>query len=415
MSEDLDDVMRSWDQFSWDLVRPDVVYAFVSDKVLRQDRLTEGRVYVQNGVIIPTPDENVQVVTIDLGKDTILAPGFIDLQINGGFGIDFTSSLGEDSSGLQEIASKLLQYGVTSFCPTIVSSTPDNYEKILKNIRVFNGSKEGAGCLGAHLEGPFISLSHNGAHDPKCIFDYPKGIQDIDRMYGKNLKNVAIVTLAPEKENSMSIIKYLTEKNIVVSIGHTDASFEEASGAIENGARMVTHLFNSMTSFHHRIPGVIGLLGHVRHAEEPLYFGLVADNNHIHTTTLRIAHNAQPSATVLVSDGIAALGLGDGKHSLGSQIIKISGTRAVIDGTDTLSGSVTAIDQCVRNFLDVTGCSHAQALAAASYRPAQVLQISASKGNITHGADADFVVLDNELNVLSTWIQGRLVHRAQIV
>ncbi|KAF6216249.1 hypothetical protein GE061_000589 [Apolygus lucorum] len=407
--------MGSWDQFSWDLVRPDVVYAFVSGKVLRQERLTEGIVYVQNGVIIMTPNEGVQVVTIDLGKDNILAPGFIDLQINGGFGLDFTSDLGEDSSGLQEIASKLLQYGVTSFCPTIVSSTPDNYKKILRNLAVFNGSLKGAGCLGAHLEGPFISISHKGAHDPGCIYDYPKGIQDVHSMYGNNLENVAIVTLAPEKENSMEVIKYLKEKNIIVSIGHTDASFEKASEAIANGASMVTHLFNSMSAFHHRIPGVIGLLGHVRQNEEPVYFGLVADNNHMHKTTLRIAHNAQTSATVLVSDAIAALGLGDGKHNLGSQIVKISGTRAVIDNTDTLSGSVTAIDQCVRNYVDVTGCSQAQALAAATYRPAKVLNITGSKGNITYGADADFVVLDSKLNVLSTWIQGRLVHKRQRV
>ncbi|KFU95241.1 Putative N-acetylglucosamine-6-phosphate deacetylase, partial [Chaetura pelagica] len=329
-------------------------------------------------------------------KGSIIAPGFIDVQINGGFGVDFSLATDDFKSGIDLVSQKILSHGVTSFCPTLVTSPPSLYHQVLPQISIKNGGAHGAGILGAHLEGPFISKEKKGAHPEHCLRTFEAGaFQDLVATYG-SLDCVRIVTLAPEMKRSREVIQELTKRGICVSLGHSVANLSQAEEAVQHGATFITHLFNAMLPFHHRDPGIVGLL-----------------TNGIHTNpaALRIAHRAHPKGLVLVTDAIAGLGLAPGRHTLGQQVVEIDGLNTYIAGTKTLSGSVATMDTCVRHFQEATGCSAETALEAASLHPAQLLGIEHKKGTLDYDADADFLMLNDGLYVQATYIAGEEVWR----
>uniref|UniRef100_A0A8C9I9V5 N-acetylglucosamine-6-phosphate deacetylase n=1 Tax=Piliocolobus tephrosceles TaxID=591936 RepID=A0A8C9I9V5_9PRIM len=321
----------------------------------------------------------------------ILAPGFIDVQINGGFGVDFSQATEDVGSGVALVARRILSHGVTSFCPTLVTSPPEVYHKVVPQIPVKSGGPHGAGVLGLHLEGPFISREKRGAHPEAHLRSFEaNAFQDLLATYGP-LDNVRIVTLAPELSHSHEVIRELTTRGICVSLGHSVADLRAAEDAVWSGATFITHLFNAMLPFHHRDPGIVGLLTSDRlPAGRCIFYGMIADGTHTNPAALRIAHRAHPQGLVLVTDAIPALGLGNGRHTLGQQEVEVDGLTAY-----------------------VAGCSVESALEAASLHPAQLLGLEKSKGTLDFGADADFVVLDDSLHVQATYISGELVWQAE--
>ncbi|XP_053400457.1 N-acetylglucosamine-6-phosphate deacetylase-like [Mercenaria mercenaria] len=324
------------------------------------------------------------------------------------FGIDFTET--EDiCSGLQTVSKGLLEHGVTSFCPTIITSPKQTYHRVIPKVQKCNGSKNGAGILGLHLEGPFINKVKKGAHNPDNIRSFPNGIRDVDEMYG-DFDNVAMVTLAPELERSGEVIQELCKRGVKVSLGHSSADLVTGETAINNGACMITHLFNAMVSYHHRDPHLIGVLTST-HIDEgrPLYYGLIADGIHTHPSALRLAQRVHTKGLVLVTDAISAMGLPTGEHWLGNQKIEVKGKQATIAGTETLCGSIAKLDYCVRNLLKNTGCGEVLALESASLHPAKMLGITDRKGTLDYDTDADFTILDQALNVMATYIAGEQV------
>ncbi|XP_076998213.1 N-acetylglucosamine-6-phosphate deacetylase isoform X4 [Tamandua tetradactyla] len=273
----------------------------------------------------------------------ILAPGFIDVQINGGFGVDFSQAAEDAGSGVALVARRILSHGVTSFCPTLVTSPPEIYHKVLPQIPVKRGGPHGAGVL-----------------------------------------------------------------------GHSVADLCVAEEAVQSGATFITHLFNAMLPFHHRDPGIVGLLTSDRLPPgHRIFYGMIADGIHTNPAALRIAHRAHPQGLVLVTDAVPALGLGNGRHTLGQQEVEVDGLTAYVAGTKTLCGSIAPMDACIRHFLQATGCSVESALEAASLHPAQLLGLEKRKGTLDFGADADFVVLDDALHVCATYIAGELVWQAE--
>ncbi|KFP31885.1 Putative N-acetylglucosamine-6-phosphate deacetylase, partial [Colius striatus] len=179
-------------------------------------------------------------------KGCIIAPGFIDVQINGGFGVDFSLATDDFKAGIDLVSQKILSHGVTSFCPTLVTSPPSVYHQVLPQIGVRNGGAQGAGILGAHLEGPFISKEKKGAHPEHCLRTFETGaFQDLLSTYG-SLEHVRIVTLAPEMKRSSEVIRELTQRGICVSLGHSVANLSQAEEAVQHGATFITHLFNAM-------------------------------------------------------------------------------------------------------------------------------------------------------------------------
>lgn len=393
---------------------------FINCSILRDHELQREDLWVRQGKILNPEklffDEKASADVLVDCKGRMIAPGFIDTQINGGFGVDFSQATDDAESGVSLVGRRILSHGVTSFCPTLVTSPSSVYHKVIPQISARDGGPEGAGVLGIHLEGPYISREKKGAHPEHCLRSFCNtGFSELLSTYG-TLEGVRIVTLAPEMERSAEIIGELVRRGICVSLGHSVANLSQAEEAVRCGASFITHLFNAMLPFHHRDPGIVGLLTSDRvPAGRTVYYGMIADGIHTNPAALRIAHRAHPKGLVLVTDAITAMGLGPGKHTLGQQEILIDGLNAYVAGTNTLAGSIATMDMCVRHFREATGCTIEEALEAASLHPAQTLGLQHRKGTLNFGADADFLLLDDHLNVKATYIAGEVVWDPSVV
>ncbi|XP_026467904.1 N-acetylglucosamine-6-phosphate deacetylase isoform X1 [Ctenocephalides felis] len=392
------------------------IIQFKNCYILRDHNIILEDLWIRNGKIINPEDiffdeKTVAHEVIDC-KGAIISPGFIDIQINGGFGIDFSNNTSSVEAGIEKVSKGILAHGVTSFCPTIVTSPTEIYHKIIPKILKRKGGKHGATVLGIHLEGPYINKKKKGAHPEKYIMEFDQEYKQFETTYGA-MENVSIITVAPEKENAMKMISMLTKNGLVVSLGHSTANLVEGEQAVKAGATLITHLFNAMLPFHHRDPGLVGLLSTDSFTnDKTIYFGLISDGVHTHPAALRIAYKTHPNGLILVTDAISALGLHEGTHNIGQLSVQITGSRAYIAGTDTLCGSICSMNECIKFFLEATGCSMAYALEVASLHPAKAIGISNVKGSLDYDRDADLVFLDKNFNVLSTWISGKMVYSA---
>jgi N-acetylglucosamine-6-phosphate deacetylase len=328
-----------------------------------------------------------------------VAPGFIDLQCNGGLGIDLASQ----PERLWELGALLPRFGVTAWLPTIVTTPDGVVDRALAALA--SGPPDGwtgASPLGLHLEGPFLSAAKRGAH-PEALLRPPT----IDAIEGWNRgAGVVVVTIAPDLPGALEVIGALVERGVVVSLGHSPATTEEAIAAVDAGARWVTHLFNAMGPLHHREPGLAG----VALSDERLHVGLIPDGTHVHPHVVTTAQRALGERLTIVTDAVAALGMPAGTQALGRREVTIddSGVR-LADGT--LAGSNLAMDQGVRNLVAFTGCTAEAAVHAASTAPATLLGED-RRGHLTPGARADLVVLTEDLHVVSTYVGGEVVHDA---
>ncbi|EFX87360.1 hypothetical protein DAPPUDRAFT_307072 [Daphnia pulex] len=384
--------------------------------ILRDGKIIKEDLWTCDGKIVnPEPiffdQKDYADIKIDCEGLTI-APGFIDVQVNGGFGVDFSHDSETIEEGLKVVAKGLLAYGTTSFCPTLVTSSPKYYHQVVEKIKKTPGGSDGAEILGIHVEGPFINNDKKGAHDLQFIHKFTNGASSIEEVYGKHWRNISMITLAPELENSTEVIKYLTSNGVTVSLGHSMGSLIQGEEAVRNGASFITHLFNAMLPFHHRDPGLIGLLASSKIPPgKTVYYGIIADGIHTHPAALRIAYRTHPKGLVLVTDAMSALGLQPGQYKLGYQDVDVKENCAVLAGTTTLCGAIASMDKCVRHLKRATECSTVEALEAATLHPACALGISNRKGSLLFGRDADFVILDHDLNVVSTWIASQKVYQ----
>ncbi|KAG6038470.1 hypothetical protein E4U19_000346 [Claviceps sp. Clav32 group G5] len=353
------------------------------------------------------PDE-----TIDLGG-RIVSPGMIECQLNGAFGFNFSTLLDNMSRygrKVREINRLLVQTGVTSYLPTITSQRPELYQKALPFLGPSGrnrDSQDGAESLGAHCEGPFLNPTKNGVHDVDVMLE-ARRFADIEACYGvENLQSwredeairVKMVTAAPERGQMMKLIPELASRGIIYSIGHSEATYEEASEAISQGASMITHLFNAMRPLHHRNPGIFGVLGKAETLTRP-YFGVISDGIHLHPTTVKIAFNAHPDGFILVTDAMHLAGLPDGTYPWmnGGQMCSIvkKGSKLLLENSDVIAGSSITLIECVNNFLRWSGASVPQALKSVTSTPAAMLGVQSSKGTLEAGADADLVIFSEE-------------------
>ncbi|KAF2196085.1 Metallo-dependent hydrolase [Delitschia confertaspora ATCC 74209] len=344
---------------------------------------------------------------IDLGG-RILSPGLIDVQLNGAYSFDF-SVIPQDgvvgyAKGVRKINKDLVRTGVTSYLPTITSQKPEVYQKALPFLGPSGSSRDpsfGSESLGAHVEGPFISPSKNGIHNASVLRTAPNGLSDLESCYGaQNLTTpspIKLITLAPELPGALNCIEELTTMGVTVSIGHSEASYEEASAATIAGAKMITHLFNAMRPLHHRNPGIFGLLGTPPSISGPPkpFFGIISDGIHLHPTSIKIAWNAHPDGLILVTDAMRLAGMPDGTYDWtnGSRIVK-KGPLLTLEENGKIAGSSISLIECVSNFLNWTGASVPEALKAVTETPARMVGLEGVKGCLREGADADLVVLD---------------------
>jgi N-acetylglucosamine-6-phosphate deacetylase len=263
---------------------------------------------------------------------------------------------------------------------------------------------EGASLLGAHLEGPYIDSARRGCHDPALVRSAQ--LEEYARYLESGV--VRIITLAPELPGNDQLVEVAHQENVVVSAGHTRASYEELLSAARRGVSMVTHLYNGMEPMHHRNPGAVGAalqLGELR-------CELIADNLHVHPAMLDLALRCKgPDRIVLVTDAMRGTGMPEGKYALGGLTVSVrSGAARLADGT--LAGSTLTLNRAVRNMAAATGLTVTEALPMASLNPARVLGLAHRKGTLAPGMDADLILVDDEMHVALTMVAGRIVHRS---
>jgi len=327
-----------------------------------------------------------------------IVPGFVDLQVNGGAGVDLLDGREGDIARLSRY---LASTGTTGFLATLISASPERMRSALGEISA--AAPDAADLLGVHLEGPVLNPRRRGAHDAKWL--RPADDPEVRRLCGDALPHLRLVTLAPELPGSDELIKWLVGRGVVVALGHTEATFEQAARAFARGVRMATHLFNGMGGFHHRDPGVVGAALDDAHC----VCGLIADGVHLHHATLRLAYRLLgPERIVLVTDAGAAAGMPRGMYTAGDQPVQVAadGMPRLADGT--LAGSVLRMDQAVTNLV-AWGIPLREAVLSASRTPLRLLGLL-DRGVLAPGYRADLAVLGEDGPALLTLVAGRPVH-----
>lgn len=336
----------------------------------------------------------------------VLVPGLIDLQLNGAFGHDFTA----DPATIWQVAAGLPRYGVTAFLPTIITSP---LEQVAAGLRMVTEGRpngfRGAVPLGLHAEGPFLNPSKKGAHNPQHLRPpTAEAVADWSPTSGMRL-----VTMAPELPGALDVITMLSARGVVVSTGHSLATYEEAVAGFDAGARYGTHLFNAMPSLAHRDPGLPGALL----TDDRTTVGFIADGTHTHRAIIDLVWRALgPKRLNLVTDAMAALGMPPGRHRLGEYDVIVDGTSCRLDdGTragSVLAGSILEMDQALRNLIEITGCALGDALETMTTTPARLLGLEEERGRIAPGFSADMVLLSSDLRVQTTIASGEIVYSA---
>ncbi len=333
-----------------------------------------------------------------------LIPGFIDLHIHGGYGVDIMDA---DLSALKTLCKKLPEEGTTSFLATTVSQEKENIEKALIATASYmqKDLSYGAEILGIHLEGPFLCKKKCGAHLPNWILD--PDINLMKKWIDLSSNQIKIVTLAPEKKGAFDFITLCKHQNILPSIGHTSASYELALKAIDHGCNYATHLFNAMDPLHHRHPSAaLACLLHPNVTVE-----LIADLIHVHPAMLDMVYKLKTAQHItLITDSMRAKALGEGTSDLGGQEVIVKNNNATLKD-QTLAGSVLKMIDAFKNFFSITENNMEKLIEMTSYNPAKLLNIFEKKGSIKKDKDADLVVLDEKLNVIMTFCKGEVVYQ----
>ncbi len=332
-------------------------------------------------------------------RGMLVSPGLIDLHIHGYLGEDASDA---SEAGLRLMASGLLENGVTSFLPTTMTLSWDEIERAFDTARRLRSETQtpafsGSEILGVHAEGPYINPKRKGAQSADHI-----QAPDARKMLSHQ-DIVKIVTMAPEVPGGLDFIREVTkESSMVVSIGHTDASYEEAMAAIAAGASHITHTFNAMTGLHHRNPGVVGAA-----LTTGVMCELIADTFHVHPGLFALLKSTKGENLVLVTDCTRAGGLGDGNYTLGGQAIQVKGIECrLADGT--IAGSVLKLNDAVRNFSQHTGLTLAEGIPYAALHAARAIGMEATKGSLEAGKDADIVLFDDTMTAHATFVRGQM-------
>ncbi len=369
-------------------------FALVGARLFDGARFYDDRALVIAGgrvvAIAPLADAPARRVAVE---GLTLAPGFVDWQVNGGGGVMLNGD--PTPEGVAAIACAHARFGTTALTPTLITDTPAATRAAADALAA---SQATPGVVGAHFEGPHLSLARKGAHDPALI--RPIAAEDIAlltrRDMGRVVATVAVESVAPAD------IAALAAAGVMVSLGHTDATHAQALAAFDAGARAATHLFNAMSGLDHRAPGLAGAALERR----DVFVGLIADGWHVHPCALRIALRAKGARATLVTDAMAsACGGGDVFTLNGRTVTRRDGRLTLADGT--LAGSDLDMASAVRFSVRELGVSLAQALRMASLHPARLLGLSGDRGRLRPGARADIVALDAGLRAARVWIGGR--------
>ncbi|WP_018922956.1 N-acetylglucosamine-6-phosphate deacetylase [Salsuginibacillus kocurii] len=372
-----------------------------------EETIENASIYIKEGIIqeitqTSLAKENYNCRHMKAPENSYLIPGMIDLHIHGAVGADVMDASPEQ---LKKLCAALPEEGTTSFLPTTLTESPSLTKQALSYAAAHykqQGIKE-AQILGIHLEGPFIHPNKKGAQ-PEEHIQLPS-ISQFEEFQQAADGEIKLVTLAPERERDDLLTSYLAQNNIIASIGHSDATYQETLLAMEEGVSHVTHLYNGMSGLHHRAPGVAA----AALAEDNLTVEIIADGVHVHPDMVNLTFQAKgKERMMIITDSIRAKRMGAGPHELGGQKVFMKhGSPYLEDGT--LAGSSLPMIEGFKNVLAYTNCSLNEAVQMTSYNQACKLGIEHKKGHIAAGKDADLVLLTEQLDVEKTFIQGAAV------
>lgn len=373
--------------------------AIINGKILLRNEVLENKVLVFDKKIIDITDEVPSECEVIDVKGKLVSPGLIDIHIHGNMGKDTMEGTDE---AIDIISKSVARHGVTSYLPTTMTMDEESILKALESIRRgMNRSTEGARVIGAHLEGPFINKIYKGAQNGNYItnpnYELVKKYEDV----------IKVITYAPEEDVDFTFTKSIkSNTNIVLSIGHSAATFIEAREAIRLGASNITHTFNGMTGLNHRDPGVVGAA-----LTTDAYCEFICDTIHITKDLFQfILDSKGKERVVLITDSMEAGGLENGIYSLGGQAVIVKDGAARLEN-GSLAGSVSSLNNMVKNFYKNTNLNINEAIHLASLNPASSLGISNDKGSLDIGKDADIAIFDNELNCYMTIVDGNIVFK----
>ena len=340
---------------------------------------------------------------IDFG-DAVLAPGFVDIHMHGGAGLDVMRA---SPSDLPRLGRFLITHGVTGYFPTTVAAPLDStcaalgrLADAIETATPANGHSVGARPLGIHLEGPFLSHKRRGVHPPENLL--APTVEIFERLWHAARGHVRMLTIAPEIAGALEVIAEAVKRRVCVSIGHSDAQMPIARDAVQAGARHATHTFNAMRPLDHRDPGIIGEVL----SDDRMSADIIVDGIHVDPAVVKLFLQAKGrDRAVLITDAISATGMPDGRYQLGPIDVDVKDGKCTSNGS--LAGSVLTMDRAVRNVTQFSHWSLRDAVRAATLNPAQAVGLASHHGVLSRGANADFTVMSSAGEVLKTIVGGR--------
>lgn len=371
--------------------------AILNAKILLNDKIIEDKVLLFDHKIVNIVEEIdlTDIETIN-ANGAYVSAGFIDLHIHGSGGADVMDAT---PVALETISSTLLQTGTTSFLATTMTMSNKDIDKALQNIQLHTAKVSGAQVLGIHLEGPFINVSKHGAQDKEYV-------QAPNMALIENyMQEVKMITLAPEIEGAEDFVKLLTKEypHVILSIGHSDASYEESKKSFAWGISHVTHLFNAMNPYHHRKPGIVGAV-----FDSNVTCDIIADLVHTHPTTLELVQKVKKEKLILITDAMRAGCMKCGTYDLGGRSVEVDEGKAVLED-GTLAGSVLKMNDALSNMRTHTSMSLVEIINSVTKIPAGKLGIP--KGELRKGYDADIVIFDEKFSIISTIVSGEVKYK----
>lgn len=376
---------------------------FINSWIVTEEGKIKGNLVIEDGKIASLGNESVQGL-MELPENYTVIPGFIDEHIHGAMGSDAMDGTFKD---LSTIAKALASEGTTGFLATTMTQSPENICHALNAVKEYReqNPEEGAEILGVHLEGPFIAKEHVGAQPIEYV---QKPLVETFKVYEEaSGNNIKIVTLAPEVEGAEDLIRYLVSKNIVASVGHTGATYEDVKRAIAAGASNATHTYNAMKGVHHREVGTVG----ATFLFDELNAEIICDGIHVSAPAIQLLYKNKPhNKFTLITDAMRAKHMPDGMYELGGQPVIVKNNEARLEN-GTLAGSVLKMNLAVKNVMKFLNLPLEEVVKYASINPARNLHIDNEVGSIKVGKRANLVVVDENLNVIMTIRDGKVIYQ----
>jgi len=371
--------------------------AIINAKLIVNDEAQEDQILLFDEKIVRiTEDVELDTMEVIDAKGHYVSAGFIDLHIHGSGGADVMDATPQ---ALETLSVTLLQTGTTSFLATTMTMSPQDIDNALQNIQKYQTTVSGANILGIHLEGPFINAEKHGAQD-KAYIQSPN-----TTLIQNYMQEVKMITLAPEVEGAEVFIKHLAKEypHIILSIGHSDASFEESKESFSWGVSHVTHLFNAMNPYHHRKPGIVGAV-----FDSEVTCDIIADLVHTHPSALELVQQVKKEKLILITDAMRAGCMKCGTYDLGGRRVEVEDGKALLED-GTLAGSVLKMNEALLNMRKHTSMTTVELVNSVTKIPAQKLGVH--KGELREGYDADIVIFDENFSIISTIIAGEVKYK----